>query len=242
MRNLRTALPACLTVVAVALGAASLTGGGAAASARTPAPAAAAPALDLLAGSYRADFGRLSVQGKPTIASKRAPDVAGKARLGRTLTVSPGTWKPAKVELTYQWFAGSKRIKGARAESYRPVDAVVGSVLSVQVTATRKGYRPGSAGSEAGMVRGGKLTASTDPVIKGVAAVGRTLKATSGGWSAAGVSRSYSWTRGGKEVGTARKYVVRDADRGKKLQVTVTATKAGYRAGSAAASTARVRS
>lgn len=236
MSHVRTVVPALVATVTLTLGAAALAGGGAAATASAPPEAkavAGSPVAGLLAGSYQADFGRLSVADKARISNRRSPAISGSARLGRTVTVSSGTWKPAKVALDYQWFAGSTKVRGADEASYSPDADVVGKSLSVRVTASKAGYRATTVTERAGTVTGGRLAATSDPVVRGDAKVGEKLKVTPGRWSAEGVSLDYSWLNGRTEVSTGKTYVVRRSDRGDSLRVEVTASKDGYKNGSA---------
>ena len=63
--------------------------------------------------------------------------------------------------------------------------------------------------------------------IKGKLEVGRNLKARTAGWSPADVTYTYQWLRNGKVIknATGRKYKLTNKDKGKKLQVVVTATR-----------------
>lgn len=233
MRHPRAALPAAFTALVVALIASfvALAGAGPAtsAAARTaPQP----PVADLLAGSYQAEFGRLSVAGKPTISSRKSPAISGRTRVGRTLTVSSGTWKPAKVKVAYRWYAGTKKIKGAKAASYSPTADDAGQVLSALVTAKKKGYRSGAVLETAGTVKGGKIASTSKPALKGKALVGKRLKATAGDWSVADVELTYTWLKGKKELSSAKKYRVQASDAGKRVKVVVTAAKPGFKSAS----------
>lgn len=69
---------------------------------------------------------------KPAIKKKPA------ARVGKTLKVSKGTWK-GKPKLSYQWYRGSKKIKGATKSKYKVTRADRGKKLRVKVTAKRSG-------------------------------------------------------------------------------------------------------
>lgn len=229
MRHLRTVLPALATAVAVGIGGTAFALAGAGPATSAGAPAAAGPVSDLLAGSYQADFARLSVGGKARISSKQAPVLSGRAKVGSTLTVSKGTWKPAQVRLTYTWYADSARIRGASGASYTPVPGVVGDEITVEVTASKQDYRPASVVRKAGKVAPGSLSVVTDPVVRGDAAVGETLRVTPGRWSPEDVALSYVWLKGRKVLGTGKRYTVQRTDRGAKLRVEVTATRPGYR-------------
>jgi hypothetical protein len=41
------------------------------------------------------------------------PKIGGTAKAGKKLTAKAGTWGPGTVKLTYQWYRGSSKIKGA---------------------------------------------------------------------------------------------------------------------------------
>ncbi|WP_156465852.1 MULTISPECIES: hypothetical protein [unclassified Rathayibacter] len=68
------------------------------------------------------------------------PTISGTAKVGSKLTAAPGTWGPAPVALTYQWFRAGTAISGATAASYTPVAADKGKVVTVKVTGTKAGY------------------------------------------------------------------------------------------------------
>lgn len=68
------------------------------------------------------------------------------------------------------------------------------------------------------------------PRVVGTARVGRVLTARPGTWQPAGVSLRHRWLRNGKAIGkaTKAKYQLVRADRGKRISVRITGTKAGY--------------
>ena len=85
--------------------------------------------------------------------------------------------------------------------------------------------------------------ATSKPKVTGTARVGKVLAAGGDTWSVAGVSRSYQWLRDGKKISgaTGSRRTVTSADVGKKLSVTVTATKPDHLSGSVtSAPTAKV--
>ena len=195
----------------------------------------------LLAGSYRSEFGRLSVGGKTQIVNRESPVIAGKARVGSTLTVLDGTWKPAVVALTYAWFADEKAIAGADEATYSPDASVVGRVVSVRVTASKRKYRPVTVIESAGKVKAGRITSESVPQVLGAAKVGKKLIVKPGRWSVAGVSLSYEWRVGDAVVSTKKKCAVPKKARNQVLEVTVSATKDGYRTATATAKSKKVR-
>ena len=80
------------------------------------------------------------------------PKVSGTAKVGRTLTVKSGTWKPKRVALAYQWFRTASgtttAIEGATAAAYTVVAADAGARLTVRVRGSLDGYRSRSRTSE----------------------------------------------------------------------------------------------
>ena len=243
MRNLRTIVPAVATTLAVGVGgtAFALAGAGPATSA-APASSARSAVGGLLAGTYEADFSRLSVPAQQSIRGVRAPEVSGKARVGDTVRVSEGSWKPATVSISYTWYAGSKAIRGADGAAYAPAAGDVGKRLSVVVVATKRGYGSETVESSAGSVAPGELDATSKPRINGSARVGETLRVSNVGFSEKDVDVSYAWLNGRKVVSTSKRYTIARNLKGTKLQVEVTASKPGYRDASAlSASTEKIR-
>jgi 5-hydroxyisourate hydrolase-like protein (transthyretin family) len=82
--------------------------------------------------------------GKGTLKMTKKPNVTGKAKKKATIRVSPGTWSPAKVKVTYQWFAGKKAIPKATAAKLKlagkTLKTAAGKTISVLVTVTAPGY------------------------------------------------------------------------------------------------------
>jgi serine protease len=68
------------------------------------------------------------------------PKITGNAKVGTKLTATPGTWGPAPVTLSYQWYRAGVSITGATASTYVPVAADKGTTLSVRVTGSKTGY------------------------------------------------------------------------------------------------------
>lgn len=62
------------------------------------------------------------------------PTISGTAQVGATLTAANGTWLPAGLTFTRQWYAAGVAIPGATATTYVPVVGDVGKVISVRVT------------------------------------------------------------------------------------------------------------
>lgn len=75
----------------------------------------------------------------------RQPAISGTPAPGRTLTVDPGAWGAGDTPTyTYQWRRGATDIAGATGSTFAVTSADVGQTLTVLVTATRAGYKPGT--------------------------------------------------------------------------------------------------
>jgi surface antigen len=88
-----------------------------------------------------------------TIDVTRAFDLSGLARMGRTLTVTPGTFDPADADVSYSWLRNGTPIAGATGRSYELGAADVGKQVSARVKLSHTGYRDRT------------LTMSTDGVV-----------------------------------------------------------------------------
>ncbi|MDX3073331.1 IPT/TIG domain-containing protein [Streptomyces sp. MI02-7b] len=86
------------------------------------------------------------------------------------------------------------------------------------------------------------LKATTAPAVKGTVRVGEKLTASPGTWSAAPEAYAYQWRADGTAISgaTGSAYTVPSSLLGKKLTVTVTARRAGYRDGTATTPSATV--
>ncbi|MGN7967907.1 hypothetical protein [Microbacterium sp. 22296] len=163
------------------------------------------------------------------VLTSATPTISGAPAVGTTVTAVPGAWGPSPVTLTYQWLRGGASISGATSASYTPVAADAGTRLSVTVTGTKSGYTAKAATSTSTVVANGTLTGAT-PTITGTTKVGSTLTAKAGTWAPAPVTLSHQWLRNGVAISgaTSSTYKLTSADKGKRISVRVTGTKAGY--------------
>ncbi|MCJ1705922.1 hypothetical protein [Rathayibacter sp. VKM Ac-2926] len=76
---------------------------------------------------------------KGTLAAP-TPTVTGTKKVGSTLTAVAGTWGPAPVSLSYQWYRSGTLISGATTGTYKLVTADKGKTITVKVTGTKTGY------------------------------------------------------------------------------------------------------
>lgn len=77
------------------------------------------------------------------------------------------------------------------------------------------------------------------PAVIGRAAVGSTLKSSTGTWNPAATTYQYQWSAGSTPISeaTGASYVVKAADLGQHISVSVTATKSGYTSATAKSAT-----
>jgi hypothetical protein len=71
-----------------------------------------------------------------------APRITGTVRVGKAVRVSPGRWSPAPTKVTYQWFAGTKKIPRATKSRLRIAAKWRGKKLKARVVVSRPGFTP----------------------------------------------------------------------------------------------------
>lgn len=191
--------------------------------------------------------GSVSLTVTPGTLSSATPVITGAARVGEALSADPGSWAPAPVSLSYQWYADSVAIAGATERTFTVTAAETGKRISVQVTGSREGYLASSVTSiqtePVAAVSSPIVTGST-PVIAGTAQVGKLLTAKTGSWAPDGVRLRYQWYANGAAVRGATGSSLRLGAGlvGKRITVQVTGTKDGYGASSRlSSSTSKVR-
>ena len=182
------------------------------------------------------------VQAEPAAANETAPSVVApeKVESGAVLTVEPGAWSPAEglmqddLVFTYQWLVNGRRVSGADGTSFTIRDRDGGSDVSVIETVGADGYTSISERSSSVRVPvpPAMPTLSGSVSISGDAVAGQTLTAVPGAWSAEPDAYAYTWYVGGREVAGKTLDLTAD-DAGRYVDLTVTATKTGYRSGSA---------
>lgn len=158
------------------------------------------------------------------------PTISGTVKVGGALTAWGGDWTPKGNTYVYRWRADGQNITGAVGKTFTPTSAQLGKKLSVSVTASRPGYPTVRAYSVSKIVAPGSLKATTAPAISGTARVDSTLTATAGTWTPTGATFAYQWMVDGTPVtgATGNTFTLAPAHVGRRVTVTVTASKSGY--------------
>lgn len=78
---------------------------------------------------------------------RRAPEVRGVQRYGRTVTATDGRWNADGVRVRHQWLRHGEPVRGATSRTHRIAPEDVGRWLRVRVTATAPGHTRASATS-----------------------------------------------------------------------------------------------
>jgi surface antigen len=160
-----------------------------------------------------------------------APTVAGTVRLGKSLTATTGTWKPA-AGIALQWKADGTVIPGATGSALTLTDALVGKAITVEATATLSGYTPSSKSSAPTppVAPLSSFVAAPTPIVSGTVRVGSTLTGTVGTWRPSPASSTVGWLRGGQPIAGASStsYTLVPADMGAVITFAVTSTTRGY--------------
>ena len=160
------------------------------------------------------------------------PTITGTAKVGHTLTASPGSWSPAGVAFSYQWHADGAAIAGQTGTTLALEAAQVDKRISVAGDRHRRPATPLSprpAGSRR-RSRRGRSRPRPSRRSRGVKQVGKKLTAVPGIWGPGAVALSYQWYAAGQKIPGAngKKLKLKSAQVGKRITVKVTGTKAGY--------------
>jgi len=194
-------------------------------------------AVSVRVTASKAGFGSLVRTTQPvsvataTALTATPPTVTGAARVGATLTATPGTYSLPGVTVAYQWLRGGTAIAGATGSSYVATQADAGTRLSVRTVGTLALYEPLTSVSAAtATIEGGTISVTRAPAVSGSAKVGSTLSVKAGAYSPAGTTVRYQWLRGGAVIkgATSTSYTLVAADKGKAVSVRTSVTKTGF--------------
>jgi hypothetical protein len=81
--------------------------------------------------------------GAPLVPTTK-PVISGPHLPGKAEKITAGTWKPAAAKVTYQWFLGTKKVKGATKPSFTVPSGSKGKTVHCVVTASATGYASGT--------------------------------------------------------------------------------------------------
>lgn len=148
----------------------------------------------------------------------------GQLRVGTSIKI-PRAQFPKSSKLTYAWYRDGEVVDGATTAKYALTVEDYGHDLRALVT----GVPQGSILSKAVEVAAGLITKAPAPSIKGKAAVGNTLTATTKAWID-GAELTYQWYRDGSAVdgATGETYELTPADFEATMTVGITGTLEAY--------------
>jgi hypothetical protein len=185
-----------------------------------------------------------------------APTVSGRAIVGGTLNGTTGKWSGTAPNFTYAWGECNAHgtqcspVRGATGPTYRVTKVDVGHTIVLKVTATNSAGSASAKSAPTAVVVCSSCKTGTPPAVKakpiviGTMSVGQVVGAGHGTWSGSGIRYAYAWSRCAAHgsschaIPRATHAVYRpvEADAGRRLMVTVTATDRG---GSTKATSAR---
>ncbi|QZY28298.1 CHAP domain-containing protein [Nocardioides coralli] len=161
----------------------------------------------------------------------RAPSVPGTPTVGEPVTADVGAWRNAASH-DVQWLADGTAIPGATDATFVPGPEHVRSRLTVRVSATAKGYEPGSATSaESPRVERGELTLADEPSLAGTPRVDEVLTVVPGSSEPAAASTEIRWYADGERLSDEAGRTLelgQDLIR-KEITATVVSRREGYR-------------
>lgn len=157
------------------------------------------------------------------------PTLTGRFEVGRTLSVSLGSWTPTPTTVTYRWFRDGIRIVGATSSTFELLPRDRGHEISVRIVASSSGIPSVVRRSVRTEISRGVFDTTPTPTVAGTTEVGDTLTATIGSWSDS-ATLTYQWKRGGTAIegATGTTYVIQPADFGSTITISVTGSRRGF--------------
>lgn len=135
------------------------------------------------------------------LTNTRAPSISGTLQVGQTLTANYGRWANSPSTYAAQWLAAGVPIPGATKPTYVVTPDVRTKKLTLQVTATRTGYKSVTAVSATtAAVAFGQFEAVKPPEITGPAEVDAVLSVDPGTWAPSPSASTVQWLADGKEI------------------------------------------
>lgn len=170
-----------------------------------------------------------------TFTAAPVPRLVGTVAVGRTLTISPGTWSPTPT-FVYRFFrtcsGTTTKLSVGSTRTYTLTPADLGCTIRGQVEGRKTGYTTTVRTSPYSVpVAPGTLT-GTAPRISGTVAVGSRLTASTSGWPV-GTTLTYRWYKVGPDrrqypLSTGYARTVTSSEYGYRYLVKVSGAKPGY--------------
>ena len=178
--------------------------------------------------------------GPGTFSVTKVPSATGTFTVGQTVKVSGGAQSPTPSTVAYQWLRNGASISGATRTSYKLTRSDKAKKVSVRVTVSLLGYTTTSYLTASHLVS--TFVSTKAPSTTGTFAVGRIVKASRGSQSPTPSKVTYRWLRNGASISGATKssYKLTKSDKGKKITVRLTLSRAGYTTASYTAGTHKV--
>jgi ELWxxDGT repeat protein len=210
---------------------------------------------DPLPASARRIFALDTSQADETRQATVAPSISGAPAVGQKLTGAKGTWTLEPNHYVYQWLRNGTPIPNATGTDYTPGTADAGAQVAFRVTASGIGGPNVVTADSAPVLVGGavpppavtpkpaatprptpaatkpKLTVRRKAKLTGAARVGQRIKLTLPTFTQSKIKFSFRWYVDGKRIKkqTASSLKLTNAYKGKRISVTITATKTGYK-------------
>ena len=165
------------------------------------------------------------------------PVISGTVEINHTLKTKAPEYNVWDVSTDYQWYATypgtsyRNKIPDATGKTYKVSKSWAGYRISVTAFGTRAGYTPGEAKSASTKSVPYLAVTGKTPTIWGTFKVGKTIKAGAGSWKPGGMQFHYVWRINGAGYAETEKpsFTIPKAAKGKRITVTVTGIKIGYK-------------
>ncbi|MEI5672600.1 MULTISPECIES: CHAP domain-containing protein [unclassified Nocardioides] len=167
-----------------------------------------------------------------TMANTGRPVITGTPQLDEVLSVSLGTWQPAPVTKSVQWYADGVAIPGATAWTLPLTQDLVDKRVVARVAARATAYNAGAVMSlPTEPVLAGTIREVTPYTLTGTPAYGGALQVVPGTVEPADATVVHTWLRDGVPVPgvTGPVYPLRAEDVGKRISVRLDMTRRSFR-------------
>jgi hypothetical protein len=161
------------------------------------------------------------------------PTLTGPAKVGTTLTLTPGVYTPEPTTRTYLWYRDGVVQPAVTGRSYVLTAADLGAEIYAEEVIERETYATWTFGTNmVDPVLAGDFETAIAPTVTGTPKVGQTLTASGATFTPSPSSTTYRWLRDGVAItgATDATYRLVAADAGHRLSVEATGTRVGYAA------------